>query len=144
MRLGTGYFADAKFRHDSEHVRAETALDSVTIVLRLPWDNSDLRFSVTPTILVHEHPNVIGNLEIGYLLPPMLHARIVVNQQVMIHHVVNNSPASIRRKTLRAELLDKKERLSMWCAELLEVSCAVEALLLALPEFFNMDADSFP
>ena len=24
--LGTGYFADAKFRHDSEHVRAETAL----------------------------------------------------------------------------------------------------------------------
>jgi hypothetical protein len=24
--LGTGYFADAKFRHDSEHVRTETAL----------------------------------------------------------------------------------------------------------------------
>jgi len=24
--LGTGYFADAKFRHDSEHVGTETAL----------------------------------------------------------------------------------------------------------------------
>jgi len=104
--MGTGYFADAKFRHDSEHVRAETALapEYVNPLLPPPLDLHEDDAVVAVAVAGAETIVFAGGdpslrRDIGHLLRRARALGLTTEVQTNAHH----APADVRQALIEAD-----------------------------------------